>query len=189
VADAGAGVVGPYSVSLSRSHSFRSVWTVCVRCVIQVVTMLAVRVDPLPHCLDVGDAFSYSRAATSGMAKNQGLLNPRGCGPFLSHPLTVLFRVLWAMIFIGGIGRLLSMIMLAWPRRRTSGNRADLIHVGLGQFGGARRVRRQLGPYLPVHVHHVLGACCQRCHRSGSDAPKRAHLEHRVLPEINGVRP
>jgi hypothetical protein len=28
---------------------------------------------------------------------------------------TVLFRVLWAMIFIGGIGRLLSMIMLAWP--------------------------------------------------------------------------
>ena len=27
---------------------------------------------------------------------------------------TVLFRVLWAMIF-GGIGRLLSMIMLAWP--------------------------------------------------------------------------
>jgi Domain of unknown function (DUF4345) len=28
---------------------------------------------------------------------------------------TVLFRVLWAMIFIGGIGRLLSMIMLGWP--------------------------------------------------------------------------
>jgi hypothetical protein len=28
---------------------------------------------------------------------------------------TVLFRVLWGMIFIGGIGRLLSMIMLAWP--------------------------------------------------------------------------
>jgi hypothetical protein len=28
---------------------------------------------------------------------------------------TVLFRVLWGMIFIGGIGRLLSMVMLAWP--------------------------------------------------------------------------
>jgi hypothetical protein len=28
---------------------------------------------------------------------------------------TVLFRVLWAMIFIGGIGRLLSMATLAWP--------------------------------------------------------------------------
>jgi hypothetical protein len=28
---------------------------------------------------------------------------------------TVLFRVLWGTIFIGGIGRLLSMIMLAWP--------------------------------------------------------------------------
>ena len=27
---------------------------------------------------------------------------------------TVLFRVLWGMIFIGGIGRLLSMTMLAW---------------------------------------------------------------------------
>jgi len=28
---------------------------------------------------------------------------------------TILFRVLWGMIFIGGIGRLLSMIMLGWP--------------------------------------------------------------------------
>jgi Domain of unknown function (DUF4345) len=28
---------------------------------------------------------------------------------------TVLFRVLWGMFFIGGIGRLLSMIMLGWP--------------------------------------------------------------------------
>ena len=28
---------------------------------------------------------------------------------------TLLFRVLWAMIFIGGIGRLLSLTMLAWP--------------------------------------------------------------------------
>jgi Domain of unknown function (DUF4345) len=28
---------------------------------------------------------------------------------------TVLFRVLWGMIFIGGIGRLLSMITLGWP--------------------------------------------------------------------------
>jgi Domain of unknown function (DUF4345) len=28
---------------------------------------------------------------------------------------TVLFRMLWGMIFIGGIGRLLSMIMLAGP--------------------------------------------------------------------------
>jgi hypothetical protein len=28
---------------------------------------------------------------------------------------TVLFRALWGMIFIGGIGRLLSMIMLGWP--------------------------------------------------------------------------
>jgi hypothetical protein len=28
---------------------------------------------------------------------------------------TVLFRALWVMIFIGGIGRLLSMAMLAWP--------------------------------------------------------------------------
>ena len=28
---------------------------------------------------------------------------------------TVLFRAIWAMIFIGGIGRLLSMTMLAWP--------------------------------------------------------------------------
>jgi hypothetical protein len=28
---------------------------------------------------------------------------------------TVLFRVLWGMIFIGGIGRLLSMLLLAWP--------------------------------------------------------------------------
>jgi hypothetical protein len=27
---------------------------------------------------------------------------------------TVLFRLLWGMIFIGGIGRLLSMIMLEW---------------------------------------------------------------------------
>ena len=28
---------------------------------------------------------------------------------------TVLFRAIWAMIFIGGLGRLLSMILLAWP--------------------------------------------------------------------------
>lgn len=28
---------------------------------------------------------------------------------------TVLFRVLWAMIFVGGIGRLLSMLLLASP--------------------------------------------------------------------------
>ena len=28
---------------------------------------------------------------------------------------TVLFRVLWGMIFIGGIGRLLSMMLLTWP--------------------------------------------------------------------------
>jgi hypothetical protein len=28
---------------------------------------------------------------------------------------TVLFRVLWGMIFLGGIGRLLSMIFLGWP--------------------------------------------------------------------------
>jgi len=28
---------------------------------------------------------------------------------------TILFRVLWGMIFIGGIGRLLSIIMLEWP--------------------------------------------------------------------------
>jgi hypothetical protein len=28
---------------------------------------------------------------------------------------TVLFRVLWGMIFIGGIGRLLSMMRLGWP--------------------------------------------------------------------------
>ena len=28
---------------------------------------------------------------------------------------TVLFRAIWGMIFIGGIGRLLSMAMLAWP--------------------------------------------------------------------------
>ena len=32
---------------------------------------------------------------------------------------TVLFRALWAMIFIGGIGRLLSMTMLGWPPART----------------------------------------------------------------------
>lgn len=28
---------------------------------------------------------------------------------------TVLFRVLWGMIFLGGVGRLLSMLFLAWP--------------------------------------------------------------------------
>jgi hypothetical protein len=28
---------------------------------------------------------------------------------------TVLFRVIWGMIFIGGIGRVLSMMLLAWP--------------------------------------------------------------------------
>ena len=28
---------------------------------------------------------------------------------------TVLFRVLWGMIFIGGIGRILSMMLLGWP--------------------------------------------------------------------------
>jgi hypothetical protein len=28
---------------------------------------------------------------------------------------TVLFRVLWGMIFLGGIGRLLSMLFLGWP--------------------------------------------------------------------------
>jgi len=27
----------------------------------------------------------------------------------------VVFRVIWAMIFIGGIGRLLSILLLAWP--------------------------------------------------------------------------
>jgi Domain of unknown function (DUF4345) len=32
---------------------------------------------------------------------------------------TVLFRALWAMIFIGGIGRLVSMAMLGWPPART----------------------------------------------------------------------
>ena len=28
---------------------------------------------------------------------------------------TVLFRMIWGMIFIGGIGRVMSMAMLAWP--------------------------------------------------------------------------
>jgi hypothetical protein len=28
---------------------------------------------------------------------------------------TVLFRVLWGMIFLGGVGRLLSMIFVGWP--------------------------------------------------------------------------
>jgi Domain of unknown function (DUF4345) len=28
---------------------------------------------------------------------------------------TVLFRVLWGMIFLGGVGRLLSMILFGWP--------------------------------------------------------------------------
>lgn len=28
---------------------------------------------------------------------------------------TVLFRVLWGMIFLGGVGRLLSMLLLGWP--------------------------------------------------------------------------
>jgi hypothetical protein len=28
---------------------------------------------------------------------------------------TVLFRVLWGMIFLGGVGRLLSMLVLGWP--------------------------------------------------------------------------
>jgi hypothetical protein len=28
---------------------------------------------------------------------------------------TVLFRVLWGMVFLGGVGRLLSMFFLAWP--------------------------------------------------------------------------
>jgi hypothetical protein len=28
---------------------------------------------------------------------------------------TIAFRVIWAMIFFGGIGRLLSMMLLAWP--------------------------------------------------------------------------
>ena len=28
---------------------------------------------------------------------------------------TVLFRVLWGMIFLGGVGRLLSMVFLGWP--------------------------------------------------------------------------
>ena len=28
---------------------------------------------------------------------------------------TILFRVLWGMIFLGGIGRLLSMFFLGWP--------------------------------------------------------------------------
>ena len=28
---------------------------------------------------------------------------------------TVLFRVLWGMIFIGGIGRVLSMMLMGWP--------------------------------------------------------------------------
>jgi hypothetical protein len=32
---------------------------------------------------------------------------------------TVLFRALWAMIFIGGIGRLMSMALLGWPPART----------------------------------------------------------------------
>jgi hypothetical protein len=32
---------------------------------------------------------------------------------------TVLFRALWAMILIGGIGRLVSMAMLGWPPART----------------------------------------------------------------------
>lgn len=28
---------------------------------------------------------------------------------------TVLFRVLWGMIFLGGVGRLMSMLFLGWP--------------------------------------------------------------------------
>lgn len=28
---------------------------------------------------------------------------------------TVLFRAIWAMIFLGGVGRFLSMMLLAWP--------------------------------------------------------------------------
>jgi hypothetical protein len=28
---------------------------------------------------------------------------------------TVLFRVLWGMIFLGGVGRLLSMLFVGWP--------------------------------------------------------------------------
>lgn len=28
---------------------------------------------------------------------------------------TVLYRVLWGMIFLGGVGRLISMLFLGWP--------------------------------------------------------------------------
>ena len=28
---------------------------------------------------------------------------------------TILFRTLWGMIFLGGVGRLLSMVLVAWP--------------------------------------------------------------------------
>ncbi len=28
---------------------------------------------------------------------------------------TALFRILWGMIFLGGVGRLLSMLLLGWP--------------------------------------------------------------------------
>ena len=31
------------------------------------------------------------------------------------HAHTVLFRVVWGAIFIGGLGRLLSMLVVGWP--------------------------------------------------------------------------
>ena len=31
------------------------------------------------------------------------------------HAQTVLFRVVWGAIFIGGLGRLLSMLVVGWP--------------------------------------------------------------------------
>jgi len=52
---------------------------------------------------------------------------------------TILFRVLWGMIFLGGIGRLLSMAFLALPPLPFVGFTV-LEVVGARLFSGGRRV-------------------------------------------------
>ena len=54
---------------------------------------------------------------------------------------TVLFRAIWAMIFIGGIGRLLSMLLLAWPPVASSSLRQSKSSVRRSSSGGSPECR------------------------------------------------
>src|ERR1700730_232911 len=93
---------------------------------------------------------------------------------------TVLFRVLWGMIFLGGIGRLLSMVFLGPRRCRSSPSRRSRSLVRPSSFGG-RRALHELPRKIPNRAGvRVIGGVRQRLLRQADPALDDILIGHRT---------